>query len=318
MGKYDPLRDYLASRPEDVHEFSMSFEEIEKLVGKLPRSAYVHRAWWTNASDARVEARAWRSAGWAVDSVNRSAMQVSFTRSSTNTAPSIAQEAPPAQSAATGDEATPRAEDKIYNYSSSPSGKSSEEGEQSVSTLSKRALISDILVAAIAAAAAGVSQLVGLTHLPWLALVSLTAAIAAVAFTMTQAVVSRSSAENARLWWSVSTLLVLILTAGAFAYHKLLDPATRTPRTYQFIANGDDTAVIPLFGEAGGSPAVLETGAAGQNGLIGGITYNFDCWAIGLDRAEWLRYERFGQTWWAPRKYLHPPFGEPEPQVPHC
>jgi hypothetical protein len=37
MGKYDPLRDYLAGRL--VDEVKMSFADIEKLVGPLPASA---------------------------------------------------------------------------------------------------------------------------------------------------------------------------------------------------------------------------------------------------------------------------------------
>jgi hypothetical protein len=53
-------------------------------------------------------------------------------------------------------------------------------------------------------------------------------------------------------------------------------------------------------------------------GLIGGQSYGFDCWTIGRDGNEWLRYERFGQSWWALRFMLHPPYGESEPPLPHC
>lgn len=318
MSKYDPLRDYLASQPADLRDLPMSFEQIEELVGKLPRSAYAHRAWWANTPDARVEARAWRSAGWAVESVDRTTMQVLFVRSIADAIPSTAQEISVAQSATATKDITSETGNLVSEQSTSSSGKSPEERTQPDNAFSRRALISDVAAAVVAAAAAGVIQVVGLTHLPWLPLVLLSATVAGVAFTMTQAVVSRGFVESARSWWRVSALLVLILCAGAFTYHKLFDPATRAPRTYQFTANGDDTNVIALYGEAGGSPALIETGEAGQNGLIGGITYNFDCWTIGLDGAEWLRYERFGQTWWAPRKYLHPPFGEPEPEIPHC
>jgi hypothetical protein len=79
VGKYDPLRDYLASRPGD--EVRMTFAEVEKLVGPLPDSARNHRAWWAN--DNKVEALAWRAAGWHVESVNQSSGQVIFTRGAT-------------------------------------------------------------------------------------------------------------------------------------------------------------------------------------------------------------------------------------------
>lgn len=91
MSKYSPLRDHLASYPEDRHELLMTFEQIEDLVGKLPRSAYVHRAWWANTTDARVEARAWRSAGWHVKSIDQKMREVVFARSITDTSPVIAQ-----------------------------------------------------------------------------------------------------------------------------------------------------------------------------------------------------------------------------------
>lgn len=111
---------------------------------------------------------------------------------------------------------------------------------------------------------------------------------------------------------------MLLVVAGAFSYHKFWDSATHGSRTYQFVVNGNELDVIPLYGEAAGPPQLLATGAAGQNGLIGGQSYSFDCWVIGRDGGEWLRYERFAQAWWAPRKDLHPPFGESEPPVPHC
>ncbi|MGD0608900.1 MAG: hypothetical protein ABSA53_35615 [Streptosporangiaceae bacterium] len=318
MSKYDPLRDYLASRPEDVRELLMSFEQVEELVGRLPRSAYVHRAWWANTDDARVAALAWRSAGWNVKSVDQANTQVAFARNAPDKISPTAQEISLTQSAVTSAGTTSETDELIPEPPDTSGGELPEEDSRPGNPLSRRALMSDVAAAVVAAAAAGVIQLVGLTHLPWLALILLVTAVAAAAFTMTQAIVARGHADSARLWWSVSTLLVLILSAAAFTYHELFDPATHAPRTYQFVVNGNDANFIQLFGEAGGQPALLETGEAGQNGLIGGISYTFDCWTIGLDGAEWLRYERFGETWWAPRKYLHPPFGEPEPQVPHC
>lgn len=61
MGKYEPLRDYLASRSGD--EEAMTFGQLERLVGPLPDSAREHRAWWGN-DDYKSQSQAWRAGGW--------------------------------------------------------------------------------------------------------------------------------------------------------------------------------------------------------------------------------------------------------------
>ncbi len=76
MGKYEPLRDYLAGRSGD--EQPMTFSQVERLVGPLPYSAHEHRAWWAN--DNKSQALAWRAAGWHVASVNQSSGHVVFAR----------------------------------------------------------------------------------------------------------------------------------------------------------------------------------------------------------------------------------------------
>ena len=78
MSKYDGLRDFLATRRADVPSVTLSFAEIEKLVGPLPPSARTLRQWWANNS--LVQAMAWRSAGWHVESVNLDAERVVFAR----------------------------------------------------------------------------------------------------------------------------------------------------------------------------------------------------------------------------------------------
>ncbi|KAB2380119.1 toll/interleukin-1 receptor domain-containing protein [Actinomadura montaniterrae] len=79
MAKYDALRDHLIARRDDEISVIMGFGEIEALVGSLPQSAWTHRAWWAN--DSKVQAQAWRSAGWRVESVDQSTEQVVFARS---------------------------------------------------------------------------------------------------------------------------------------------------------------------------------------------------------------------------------------------
>jgi hypothetical protein len=73
-GRYGPLRDYLAGQ--SGSQVRMTFAEVEDLVGPLPSSARLHRAWWANGS--LVQAQAWRDAGWHVESVDQAAEQVTF------------------------------------------------------------------------------------------------------------------------------------------------------------------------------------------------------------------------------------------------
>ena len=173
------------------------------------------------------------------------------------------------------------------------------------------------IVGAVGVAAAAIAEVLGIAHLPWFWLLLEGGLIAAIAFCTAQALSARTVALKT-WWWRTDLLVALLLLLGVFGYHHLLDPTTRGPRTYQFVANGTEVNVIPLFGEAGGAPQTIETGSLGQNGLIGGQTYEFDCWVIGSDSAEWLKYRRFGQTWYAPRGYLHWPVGVAQPNLPHC
>ena len=75
MGKYRPLQDHLASAAGPVR---MSFEDIERLVGPLPKSARQHRPWWANTRENRSQARAWLNAGYVAGQVNLTAETVEF------------------------------------------------------------------------------------------------------------------------------------------------------------------------------------------------------------------------------------------------
>lgn len=79
MSKYDPLRDFLKSRP--ASEAPMSFPEVEDVLGfKLPPSAREHPAWWSNNVGTHVNARAWREAGWKTSRVDLGRERVTFVR----------------------------------------------------------------------------------------------------------------------------------------------------------------------------------------------------------------------------------------------
>jgi hypothetical protein len=175
----------------------------------------------------------------------------------------------------------------------------------------------ELPAAIIAIVVAGISGAAGVANIPWLWILLMSAEFAAIAVCVTHAMTVRTLAAKVA-WWKASLIVSLVLPLGAFVYHEGFDPAERVPRTYQFVVNGDETEVVGLFGEAGGEPQLIQTGAAGENGLIGGQAYEFDCWTIGRDGSEWLRYQRFGRTWWAPRSTLHPPTGVRQREVPHC
>jgi hypothetical protein len=61
--KYIKLKEYLKN-----YSISLSYKEIEKIIGeKLPKSAFVHRAWWSNTG--HEHAKIWTDAGWKVEDV---------------------------------------------------------------------------------------------------------------------------------------------------------------------------------------------------------------------------------------------------------
>jgi hypothetical protein len=61
--KYNKLNQYLKN-----YSFTIKYKEIEDILGQeLPRSAYVHRAWWSNSG--HDHAKTWKDAGWKVDNV---------------------------------------------------------------------------------------------------------------------------------------------------------------------------------------------------------------------------------------------------------
>lgn len=66
MSKYTPLEKYLANCGKD--EISLNFSEIETIIGaKLPDSARVYPAWWSNvgeSSNAHSHAYSWHNAGY--------------------------------------------------------------------------------------------------------------------------------------------------------------------------------------------------------------------------------------------------------------
>lgn len=72
--KYEALETHLRSLASTNTEITLSFDEIETIIGNpLPASASNYREWWANQTDTsnRPQAKSWVSAGFYVDEVHQ-------------------------------------------------------------------------------------------------------------------------------------------------------------------------------------------------------------------------------------------------------
>jgi hypothetical protein len=77
VAKYDALFKRLCADPDSVA--TLTFDEIEALVGALPSAALTRRQWWSNDAGAgQVQATAWLNAGREIEHVDLSARRVRF------------------------------------------------------------------------------------------------------------------------------------------------------------------------------------------------------------------------------------------------
>ncbi len=76
MGKYTPLRDFLIDQDKPV--ISMSFEQIEELIGQPLPSSKTSRAFWSNNPDNNVMTREWLAAGFLAEAVDLKARTLTF------------------------------------------------------------------------------------------------------------------------------------------------------------------------------------------------------------------------------------------------
>ena len=70
--KYDALKEHLLAISQDKKEISLSFRQLEAILGfELPKSAVDYRQWWGNQCvlGNRSQAEAWLAAGFQVDGV---------------------------------------------------------------------------------------------------------------------------------------------------------------------------------------------------------------------------------------------------------
>lgn len=72
--KYEPLEIFLGNKRGSVRRVTLSFQEIEQIIGApLPKSAHQYREWWSNQKDYknRPQAKAWLASGYKVESVQQ-------------------------------------------------------------------------------------------------------------------------------------------------------------------------------------------------------------------------------------------------------
>jgi len=78
--KYSPLSRYLTRRARYTDMVTVSFHEIEGIIGSsLPLSAFQNAEWWKN-NRAGAHRQAWLDVGWHVENVNIEKRIVSFRR----------------------------------------------------------------------------------------------------------------------------------------------------------------------------------------------------------------------------------------------
>ena len=77
--KYFPLHRFLLEHERHATGFSMSFSEIEVILGvSLPPGARSHRAWWGNGTWGHSQSRSWLLAGWRAVNVDVHGEMVEF------------------------------------------------------------------------------------------------------------------------------------------------------------------------------------------------------------------------------------------------
>jgi CBS domain-containing protein len=79
--RYAPIATWLNSQPAKTDRITVSFQEVEEIIGgELPSSAYSHHAWWANDAQGHPHAGTWLDAGWRTSSVNLTDKHLTLSR----------------------------------------------------------------------------------------------------------------------------------------------------------------------------------------------------------------------------------------------
>ena len=62
MSKYNPLREFLAARAGNT--VTLTFAQIDELVGTLPASAHKYQVWWHNNDPSHQHCQSWGDVGY--------------------------------------------------------------------------------------------------------------------------------------------------------------------------------------------------------------------------------------------------------------
>ncbi|MBW4436668.1 MAG: DUF4268 domain-containing protein [Pleurocapsa minor GSE-CHR-MK-17-07R] len=81
QSRYFPLGQFLSSITQDTASISVTFEQIDAILGfSLPKSALEHRSWWANDYTSHVQSQQWLNADWKVSHVDFNLQKVEFSR----------------------------------------------------------------------------------------------------------------------------------------------------------------------------------------------------------------------------------------------
>lgn len=81
--KYLPLEDWFRSHPADTRQVTLTFTEIEAILGEaLPKSAHKSKTWWTNLQHEGPNSprNAWLRTGWLVETADQQQGVIRFKR----------------------------------------------------------------------------------------------------------------------------------------------------------------------------------------------------------------------------------------------
>ena len=91
MRRYEPLKHFLVSQSQD--HVPMTFEAIERVLGRRLPPSKAHRAWWSNNPDNNVMTREWLAAGYRTEAVDIAGESLVFRRVLDDTTTGFAEEA---------------------------------------------------------------------------------------------------------------------------------------------------------------------------------------------------------------------------------
>jgi hypothetical protein len=85
MEIYLPLYRWLVAQPTDVRHITVTFQQIEGILGfDLPGTARTNPAWWANNSNHHSQAKAWLDVGFLTQQVNVVKETLTFSRDNLN------------------------------------------------------------------------------------------------------------------------------------------------------------------------------------------------------------------------------------------